>query len=121
MPETPPIRLDVRGIPKSTVARTDAVARLRRALSDVSYGAVRARVTFADDNGPKGGRAMRCAVTLALPRRAPIHVAATATSPRLALDGVLAKLERKLGRARGAWRELKRRPKKYYVAARLRS
>lgn len=121
MPDTFPIRLELRGVPRAEIAQTGATARLRQALADLPYGAVRARLVFTDDNGPKGGRATRCAVTVALPRRAAMHLEETAASPRLALDGVLTKLARRLGRAQGTWRELKRRPKKYYAAARARS
>ena len=114
------IRLDSRGVSREEVARTDATSRVRQALAGLPTGALRARLVFTDDNGPKGGRATRCAVTVALPRRATLHVEEIATSPRLALDGVLAKLARRLGRTRGTWRDLKRRPKKYYTAARAR-
>jgi hypothetical protein len=41
-----------------------------------------------------------------------------ASTPRLALDAGLAKLERRLRRIRQNARESKRRPKKYYAAGR---
>jgi len=78
-----------------------------------------ARGTLVDENGPKGGRAIRCALEVRLPRRPAVHVEATATTPRLAFDGALGKLERQLTRLRDTGRELKRRPTKYFVAKRV--
>ena len=77
------------------------------------------RATFVDDNGPKGGRATRCALEVRLPRRRAVHVGATATTPRLAFDSALKKLGRQLTRLRATGREIKRRPKKYFVAKRM--
>ena len=77
-----------------------------------------ARLSLTDDNGPKGGCAYRCAVTLAVTKRRPIHVEHTAPSSRLAFDGALVRLEHRLARVRGAARDSRRRPKKYYVAQR---
>ena len=71
------------------------------------------RATLVDENGPKGGRAIRCALEVRLPRRPAVHVKATATTPRLAFDAALGKLERQLTRLRDTGRELKRRPRKY--------
>ncbi len=72
-----------------------------------------------DENGPKGGRTIRCALEVRRPRRPAVHVEATATTPRLAFDAALGKLERQLKRLRDAGRELKRRPRKYGVARAL--
>ncbi|HEV8643338.1 MAG TPA: HPF/RaiA family ribosome-associated protein [Methylomirabilota bacterium] len=78
-----------------------------------------ARVAFTDENGPKGGVDTRCVLTLALPRRPPLSVEQVAESHRLAFDGALASLERRLSRELGQARGQRRRPKKYYVARRL--
>jgi ribosome-associated translation inhibitor RaiA len=77
-----------------------------------------ARVTFSDDNGPKGGEAVRCAITVSLAGWGRLHVEDRATTPALALAGAVAKLERRLERRRGIDRDSSRRPKKYYAAAR---
>lgn len=77
------------------------------------------RVVFSDEDGPKGGPAIRCTLTVRAPRRAVLRVAHDATTPRLAFDGALAALERRLGRVREETRDLRRRPKKYFVAKRL--
>jgi ribosome-associated translation inhibitor RaiA len=74
------------------------------------------RVAFTDDNGPKGGVDIRCAVTIEIPRRPATHASATAENARLALDGALAALEREIRRERDRRRDLARRPKKYFVA-----
>jgi ribosome-associated translation inhibitor RaiA len=80
---------------------------------------IRAKVTFFDDNGPKGGRGMRCAVNVRLPYRPPIRVDQVAETSRLAFDGAFSALERQLERYRERDRDNKRRPKKYFVAKTL--
>jgi ribosome-associated translation inhibitor RaiA len=109
-------RIDVRGIPARQAASVRAAARV--AALEVLPPASRAHVTFSDDNGPKGGPAIRCAVTLTVPRRRLVHIEAAATTPRLALDAALAKVERRLIRTRSLARDSRRHPKKYYAAAR---
>jgi ribosome-associated translation inhibitor RaiA len=47
-----------------------------------------------------------------------VRVEDVASTPRLALDGGLDKLERRLRRLRQSARQSKRRPKKYYAASR---
>jgi len=112
-------RVDVHGIPGRQAARLRAEAQA--ALLDVVPASSSAHVSFTDDNGPKGGPAIRCAMTLTVPRRRPVHVEAAATTPRLALSAALARLERRLGRMRSLARDSRRRPKKYYAAARAAS
>ena len=68
--------------------RARVTAGLAGVLASLPVEATRARVAFADENGPKGGDAFRCALEVQLPRRAALHV------------------------------ESKRRPKKYYAARR---
>ena len=77
-----------------------------------------ARVVFSDQNGPKGGVAVRCGVTVSLAGSAAMHVEDEATTAGLALTGALAKLERRLLRRRALVRDSRRRPKKYFAAAR---
>ncbi len=78
-----------------------------------------ARVVFTDVNGAKGGLDILCAMTVSLRGRRRLHAEDVATTPRQALDGALAKLERRLVRTQELDRDLGRRPKKYYAAARL--
>ena len=75
-----------------------------------------ARVAFSDENGPKGGIAIRCALTVDLPRRPATHAGGLGTTPRLALDAACAALEHELSRERRRRRDVARRPKKYFVA-----
>lgn len=92
---------------------------MKQALKLLSVKPVSARVAFIDDNGPKGGRALRCAITVQLPYRSAIRVEHSSTTPRRALDGAVARLERRLERYREIQRERRRYPKKYYAAKRL--
>lgn len=78
-----------------------------------------AQATFFDENGPKGGPAIRCALTVRLPYRPTVRVENVAETARLAFDGALAVLERQLERYRERDRDNRRRPKKYFVAKRL--
>lgn len=96
-----------------------ARAELTRILEAHGIATARATVTVTDDNGPKGGRAMRCAVGLTLPRRRVVRAEHTATTVRLAVDGVLDKVERDLARLVERRRDAARHPKKYYAAKRL--
>ena len=80
---------------------------------------VAARVGFVDENGPKGGAAIRCGINIELPRRPSVHVEHRAASERLAFDGALEALERRIARERGRMMAERRRPKKYYLAKRL--
>lgn len=99
--------------------RAHVGVRLKGVVDAVPVRATSARATFSDENGPKGGNAMRCALEVRLPRRAPIHVEALAATPRLAFDRALARLERQLDRLVATARALRRRPKKYFVARRV--
>lgn len=118
-PGTAPIRrVEIQGLPRAEAVRVRAAARLATALAELPERASSARVVFADDNGPKGGAAVRCAVTVTLAGWGPLHVEDRATTPALALTGALTKLERRLARRRGIDRDSSRRPKKYYAAAR---
>jgi len=88
------------------------------ALAQLSVKPVRSQVAFVDDNGPKGGRAMRCALTVRLPYRPTLRVERSATTRRLAFDAAFSVLERQLERYRERERDNKRHPKKYFAASR---
>ena len=81
-------------------------------------GPIRGEIAFFDDNGPKGGPAVRCALTVGLPYRPSLRVERRAETPRLALDAAFPVLERRLARYRERDRDSKRRPTKYFVARR---
>lgn len=114
-------RVEIIGLPTGERARLRSNRRLAAVLAALPPRASSARVTFDDDNGPKGGPAMRCALTVGMPPRRRIHVEARAVTTGLALDRALDRLERRLGRSEEILRERGRRPKKYYVADRARS
>ena len=75
-----------------------------------------ARVAFTDENGPRGGVGIRCALTVDLPRRPATHASGLGETPRLAFDAAHAALEHELSRERQRRRDVARRPKKYFVA-----
>lgn len=113
------MEIDIRGIPGDPALQGHVTRELTATVEPLRPRAVAAEVGFTDENGPKGGVAIRCALTLKLPRRPPLHVDHLAETARLAFDGGLDRLARRLARERGRERERRRRPKKYYVAKRL--
>jgi ribosome-associated translation inhibitor RaiA len=113
------MRVDIQGLERDPMLRGRVRRLVGAALETIKAAPVRARVTFFDDDGPKGGLALRCAVDLRVPYRPPIHIEHVAATPRLAFDGVMAALERQLERYRERARENRRHPKKYFVAKRL--
>lgn len=113
-------RVDVLGLPPVVGRRLRAAARVTAMLAAMPERVSSARLAFTDENGPKGGPAVRCAVTVTLAGWGRMHVADQATTPGLALAGALGRLERRLERRREIDRDSGRRPKKYYAAARAR-
>jgi ribosome-associated translation inhibitor RaiA len=112
-------RVEVIGLPAWRAARLRADARVAAALGARPPRVGRARRSFTDVNGAKGGIDIRCAITVSLHGRRRLHAEDVAATPRQALDGALTKLQRRLGRTQALERDLGRRPKKYYAAARL--
>jgi ribosome-associated translation inhibitor RaiA len=98
--------------------RGRATRLMTEALAKLAVAPVKGQVAFFDDNGPMGGRAMRCALTVRLPFRPSIRVERSAVTPRLAFDAAFAVLERQLERYRERDRDNKRHPKKYFAARR---
>jgi hypothetical protein len=112
------MKIEFRTRPTSAATRARVTADLKGALAALAVEPTSFRATFTDENGPKGGRAICCALEARLPRRRALHVATLATTQRLAFDGALAKLERAVARGRETARDAKRRPKKYFAARR---
>jgi ribosome-associated translation inhibitor RaiA len=108
------VSLVMEGVPLDDPLREHVEAKLAAAVRGRRPTAV--RVAFSDENGPKGGVDIRCAITVDLPRRPPVHAGAVAESPRLAFDGAVAALAATLRRQRTRRRDAARRPKKYFVA-----
>lgn len=111
-------RIECRGSCAGEAVRTWIATRLPRVLASLPVEPTSVRVAFADENGPKGGEAIHCALEVRVPHRGAVHVADVASTSPLAFDAALAKLERVLVRHREAVRESKRRPKKYFAARR---
>lgn len=111
--------IDIRGVPIDRSLRARVARQMTSALAPRLVKPVQARVTFFDENGPKGGAAIRCALTVGVPYRRKIRVEQTSETARLAFDVSLETLRRQLARYRERARESYRRPKKYYIAARL--
>ena len=105
------------------IARTPRWARacpLDSGRFSTLFGSPRSvKTTFFDDDGPKGGPAIRRAISVRVPYRPLIRVEHISTTGRLAFEGAFATLERQLERYRERVRDIKRRPKKYFVAKRL--
>jgi ribosome-associated translation inhibitor RaiA len=110
--------IEISGL-RDSALRTLVTNRLSAALKPLQVEPLAAQVTFFDDNGPKGGRAVRCALTVRVPYRPTVRVEHTAVTPRLAFDASFKSLERQLERYRERNRDSRRYPKKYYVAKRL--
>jgi ribosome-associated translation inhibitor RaiA len=111
--------IGIRGVGGDRALRARIRARMDETLRRLGVTPVEALVVFVDDNGPKGGPARRCAITVRLPYRPMVRVEHSATTTRLAFDGAFASLERPLERYRERQRESRRYPKKYYAAKRL--
>ena len=94
-------------------------ARIRALLMARGIEPSRVTVEFVDQNGPKGGPAVRCAANVTLARHPALHVEAIDTTSRRAFDAVLESLDRRLSRFVGRLRDRARRPKKYFAAKRL--
>jgi len=111
--------IEVSGLRGDPRLRAHIDKRVGATLEPVKLKPMSAQVAFFDDNGPKGGPAIRCALTVRLPYRPALRAEHAAETPRLAFDGGLAALERQLERYRERDRESRRYPKKYYAAGRL--
>lgn len=108
--------VEISGIDGKRGLHTHISQRMRGVLEPITGRPISAQVAFFDDNGPKGGRAIRCALAVRLPYRTAVRREHTAETPRLAFDGGFALLERQLERYRERDRESRRHPKKYFAA-----
>lgn len=109
----------IRGVRGNDRLRAHVTRRLRAALAKLRARPVAAQVLFRDENGPKGGVDIRCALTVRLPYRPFVRVEHMGTTHRFAFDGAFAVLERQLERYVERDRESRRYPKKYFAARRL--
>jgi ribosome-associated translation inhibitor RaiA len=112
------IAIDIEGVASDPVLRARLARRVRQALARLGQTPLSVRVHFTDEDGPKGGVSVRCAMTIPLPRRPPVHVEHVAETHTTAFDGALDTLEQCLAQTRRRERTAGRRPKKYYAAKR---
>ena len=112
--------ISIRGIDRDVVLRARVTRRVAALVETLRVAPVTTRVTFFDDNGPKGGVAIRCAVMARVPHRPAIRVEETASTPRLAFDRAIKTFDRQLERYRERDRDSRRHPKKYFAARRMR-
>ena len=70
--------IEFRGVSVERALRARIAARLMTALARSTTKAGGAQVTFFDENGPKGGPAMRCGITVRLPSRLQVRAEDTA-------------------------------------------
>jgi hypothetical protein len=111
--------VQISGLRPASSLHTQIADRMRAMLAPIQLEPASAQVAFFDDNGPRGGRAIRCALTVRLPYRPALRVEHTAESPRLAFDAGYAAVERLVERYRERERESRRHPKKYFAAKRV--
>ncbi len=113
--------VQISGTKRDEVLRVRVAKLMKVAVDRIRVRPVRSQAVFFDDNGSKGGRAMRCALTVRLPYHPSIRVERSAVTPRLAFDAAFPVLERQLDRYYERDRDNKRRPKKYFAADRERA
>ena len=111
--------IEVAGIRIGPTLRDRVTALMTEALDRWHATSAAAYATFFDDNGPKNAPAIRCALTIHAPHRRIVRVESTGASTRLAFDAAYNTLARQLHDERARLRDLRRRPKKYFVAKRL--
>jgi ribosome hibernation promoting factor len=111
--------IDIRGITDNARLQAHVRQQLTATLARLAVVPVSAQAFLFDENGPRGGDDIRCTLTVRLPYRPSLRAEGLAQSHRQAFDGALEILERQLERLVERTRESWRRPKKYYVAARL--
>src|SRR3972149_6051397 len=61
------MKIELRGVSMAPALGARIEKRLNRELGRIQASPVTGVVTFIDDNGPKGGRALRCALPVRLP------------------------------------------------------
>jgi ribosome-associated translation inhibitor RaiA len=111
--------IQITGMAIDSALRVRVENEMNAALARIRATPVSAQAAFVDENGPKGGRDIRCALTVHLPRHPAIHVEHAAENARLAFDVAFDALDRQLHELFDRVRELRRRPKKYFAAKRL--
>lgn len=110
--------IQITGMDGDAALYARVVAQMQRHIDRLQLRPVSGRAAFTDENGPKGGRGTRCALTVTVPYRPSLHVERIATDRRRAFDEAMEALEREIARYRERDRDDKRHPKKYFAAKR---
>src|SRR5262245_17169238 len=110
------MKIELRMPSTGEATRARVMAGLKAALASLVVEPTVARATVSDENGPKGGPAIRCALEVKQPHSPVLYVEAVATTEQLACESALTKLERAVARRREIARDARRRPKKYFAA-----
>jgi hypothetical protein len=76
--------IEIRGIRRDPALRARVEKQVQAALERLQLKPITAQATFFDDNGPKGGLAIRCALTARLPYRPALRVEQTEATQRTA-------------------------------------
>ena len=101
--------IEVRGLGGHPRLRSDVARRMNAVLSRCRVRPLSARVTFSDEDGPRGGIAIRCALTPRVPGRPTIRVEHQARTYRQAVEGAFETLERQVKRTtRRRWQSRRR-------------
>jgi putative sigma-54 modulation protein len=111
--------ITIDGIDNDEALQAHVDEKVSATLAQLRVRPTTTRIAFTDENGPKGGIDTRCAFTLKLPRRPPVHVETTAETRRQAFESAFELFERELARKRERARTSRRRPKKYFIAKQL--
>jgi hypothetical protein len=110
--------LEITGIPAALSSQLRIAPRVLRTLGPLGDGALRCRVSFADENGTKGGRDTTCRITVSIARRRPVSVSARDIGAGPALQEALDRLRRRLERTIIARRDARRRAPRLAIVTR---
>src|SRR5215470_6520747 len=77
-----PVSIQIQGVGRDKLLRTRAARLVEKALAHLRVGPVSASVRFSDENGPKGGPAMRCAINVRAPYEPELRVERSANKAR---------------------------------------
>jgi hypothetical protein len=108
----------IAGIHDAALA-TRIYQKVSETLERVDPPPTRAKIIFADENGPKGGVGIRCTIVSDMPRRRDLSVTELGDTYELAWDAAYEAFDTSITRDRTRRRDLVRRPKKYFLAKRL--
>jgi len=114
-------KIGIRGAAGQPALQAMVHRRLGTVLRRVPARPYSAHVAFFDDDGPKGGLACRCAITVQVPDHPVLRAERTAATRRQAFDAAVERVDRQLQRSRERARANRRHPKKYFAAAQLAS